>query len=87
MAPLIHRFCLLLVAGLILSGKSIIANRRQLNSESSKNIFTKGWANTISNCPDPLNTVMENSKKWKFNMRFMSKGQSGHRHINCFWIF
>jgi hypothetical protein len=87
MAPFIHRFCLSLVIGLILPGKSIIANGRQLKSEPSKNIFVTGWAKTILKCLDPLNITVENSKKWKFNMCFINKGQSGYEHINCFWTF
>jgi hypothetical protein len=87
MAPHIHRFCLSLVAGLIPPGKSIIAGMRQVKNEPSKNIFTTGWAKAVLKCQDPVNIAMENPPKWKFNMRFINKGQSGHRHTNCFWTF
>jgi hypothetical protein len=88
MAPLKHRFCLSLAAGLTPSGIRTIAGTSEFKNEPSKNIFTKGWANTILKWPDLMGYYRGKFQKWKFNMRFiLNKGQSGDWLIKCFWTF
>jgi len=87
MATLILRFCLSLVTGLIPSSIITVSDEPELKIEPSKNIFTTGWAKTILKRSRACDMTIENSQKWKFNMCFiLDKGQSGHRHINCFWV-